>query len=70
MKHPDDFARMRYQVGGELQPDQTIDGNADRFAQVQQPARQHMIENALRRIPLERYGHDFGLMAGIYQRPA
>jgi hypothetical protein len=70
MQNPDDFAWMGNQVGGELQGDQTIDWNAYGFAQVEQTAGEHVVENTLGGIPLEGHSDDFGLMASLYQRPA
>jgi hypothetical protein len=61
---------MRYQVSGKLQPDQAIDAHAGGFRQVQEFRRQHLIQDTLRWIWLERYGHDFHPVTGLNQHPA
>jgi len=51
-----------HQVGGELQADDAIDADAGALDQVEQPAGEHVVEDALQRVPAEGDRHDVGVV--------
>src|SRR5687767_1458934 len=70
VQNPEHLVWVRNQVSGEAQTDEPIDTRARDFGNVEQPARQKVIENPFRRVPLEGDRKDLGLVPCFVQSVA
>ena len=68
MKDPQDFVLVRNQISGKFETNQQVNRRARDFRKIEQPAGEHVIENFLWRVPLERDRNDFSFMSFGDQR--
>ena len=59
---PDDFVRVANDVRGELRRDHEVDRAALHLVEVEQAPDERLRDDRARRIPLERHGHELGLV--------